>query len=101
MNQTLEEMARAIFKSWFVDFDPVHAKADGRAPVGMDAETAALFPDGFEDSELGDVPRGWKVISVSHVAKIVKGRSYKSSELAPSSTALVTLNDRKRWWISI
>lgn len=96
MNQTLEEMVRAIFKSWFVDFDPVHAKADGRAPVGMDAETAALFPDGFEDSELGDVPRGWKVISVSHVAKIVKGRSYKSSELAPSSTALVTLKSIER-----
>ena len=44
INETLEEMARAIFKSWFVDFDPVHAKADGNAPAYMDAETAALFP---------------------------------------------------------
>jgi len=96
MNMTLEEMARAIFKSWFVDFDPVHAKAEGRAPVGMDAETAALFPDEFDDSELGEVPKGWKVVSVSHVAKIIKGRSYKSPELAPSSTALVTLKSIER-----
>lgn len=58
-NATLEAIAQALFKSWFVDFDPVRAKRDGRAPVGMDEATAALFPDGFEDSELGEVPRGW------------------------------------------
>jgi type I restriction enzyme S subunit len=61
MNETLEAMARAIFKSWFVDFDPVRAKMDGRKPKGMDAATAKLFPDGFEESELGSIPRGWKV----------------------------------------
>ena len=60
MCQTLEEMARALFKSWFVDFDPVRAKAEGRQPAGMDAATAALFPDSFVDSELGLVPRGWE-----------------------------------------
>jgi type I restriction enzyme S subunit len=54
-------MARAIFKSWFVDFDPVRAKAEGRAPDGMDADTAALFPDCFEDSPLGNIPAGWGV----------------------------------------
>jgi type I restriction enzyme S subunit len=59
MNATLEAMARALFQSWFVDFDPVHAKAQGKMPVGMDEETAALFPDGFEDSELARIPRGW------------------------------------------
>ena len=58
MNATLEAMSRAIFKSWFVDFDPVRQKAAGKQPVGMDAETAALFPDSFEDSELGEVPNG-------------------------------------------
>ena len=58
MNETLETMARTIFKSWFVDFDPVRARAEGRAPTGMNAETAALFPDGFEETELGMVPRG-------------------------------------------
>ena len=56
MNETLEEMARAIFKSWFVDFDPVHAKAAGNAPAHMDADTAALFPSSFGDEGL---PVGW------------------------------------------
>jgi restriction endonuclease S subunit len=58
MNETLEEMARAIFKSWFVDFDPVHAKAAGNAPAHMDADTAALFPSSFGDDGL---PVGWSV----------------------------------------
>src|SRR5262249_16207912 len=53
MNATLEAMAQALFKSWFVDFDPVKAKAEGRAPEGIDADTAALFPSEFQDSELG------------------------------------------------
>jgi len=60
MNETLEAMAHAIFKAWFVDFDPVRAKVEGRQPAGMDAETAALFPDSLEDSVLGEVPTGWK-----------------------------------------
>ena len=64
-NETLEAMARALFKSWFVDFDPVHAKKAGRKPEGMDAETAALFPDDFEDSEMGKIPRGWRVAPVT------------------------------------
>jgi type I restriction enzyme S subunit len=59
MNGTLEGISRAIFKSWFVDFDPVRQKAAGKQPVGMDAQTAALFPDSFEDSEIGEVPKGW------------------------------------------
>lgn len=58
---TLEAIAQALFKSWFVDFDPVRAKAEGREPEWMDAETAALFPDSFEESELGLAPRGWKL----------------------------------------
>ena len=61
MNETLEAIARALFKSWFVDFDPVRAKAEGRQPAGMDAATAALFPDSFEQSEMGEMPRGWRV----------------------------------------
>jgi type I restriction enzyme S subunit len=60
MNETLEAMARALFKSWFVDFDPVRAKAEGRQPSGMDAETAKLFPSEFEQSELGEIPKGWR-----------------------------------------
>jgi type I restriction enzyme S subunit len=61
MNETLEAMARAVFRSWFVDFDPVRAKVDGRNPEGMDAATAKLFPDKFEDSPIGPVPKGWRV----------------------------------------
>lgn len=61
-NATLEAIAQALFKSWFVDFDPVRAKQASRAPEGMDEATAALFPDSFEESELGLVPKGWRLI---------------------------------------
>ena len=61
INTTLDSIAQALFKSWFIDFDPVHAKAEGREPEGMDAETAALFPDSFEESELGLIPKGWRI----------------------------------------
>jgi type I restriction enzyme S subunit len=64
MNQTLEALARAIFKSWFVDFDPVTAKAAGRQPIGMNTETAALFPSSFEESALGPSPKGWSIGTV-------------------------------------
>lgn len=60
-NITLESIARVLFKSWFVDFDPVHAKREGHAPEGMDEVTAALFPDRFEESTLGRLPQGWRV----------------------------------------
>lgn len=59
-NETLEAMAKALFKSWFVDFNPVRAKAEGR-PTGLPAEISDLFPDSFEDSELGEIPSGWEV----------------------------------------
>jgi type I restriction enzyme S subunit len=73
MNETLEAMARAIFKSWFVDFDPVRAKMDGRQPAGMDAETAKLFPDRFEESEVGCIPQGWEVRSLDAIADFLNG----------------------------
>jgi type I restriction enzyme S subunit len=75
MNATLEAIARALFKSWFVDFDPVRAKAEGRQPAGMDAETAALFPDAFVDSELGKIPKGWKRGALNKIADITMGQS--------------------------
>ena len=71
-NATLEAIAQALFKSWFVDFDPVRAKMEGRTPEGMDEATAALFPDGFEESELGLVPRGWRVGVLGDVAQTVR-----------------------------
>ena len=72
-NATLEAIAQALFKSWFVDFDPVRAKMEGRTPEGMDEATAALFPDGLEMSELGEVPRGWRVKSLDSVANYLNG----------------------------
>ena len=67
-NATLEGIAQALFKSWFVDFDPVRAKMEGREPEGMDEATAGLFPDGFEESELGMVPKGWRVGSLADLS---------------------------------
>lgn len=95
-NANLESIAQALFKSWFVDFDPVRAKAEGREPEGIDAVTAALFPAEFEESTLGLIPKGWRITAVESVAKVVKGRSYKSSELAEANTALVTLKSFER-----
>ena len=69
-NATLEAIAQALFKSWFVDFDPVRANLEGRPPEGMDEATAALFPDGFEASELGVVPRGWKVGTLADLSHL-------------------------------
>ena len=69
-NATLEAIAQALFKSWFVDFDPVHAKARGEPPQGMDDATAAQFPDSFEESELGMIPKGWKFTSLKDAVQI-------------------------------
>lgn len=74
-NATLESIAQALFKSWFVDFDPVRAKAEGRQPEGMDAATAALFPDSFEESELGLVPRGWRNSTLDGVSDVGIGKT--------------------------
>ena len=95
MSETLEEMARALFRSWFVDFDPVRAKAEGR-PSGLPPDLDALFPASFEASELGEIPAGWEVKTLGEVAQTVRGRSYRSAELAESNTALVTLKSFAR-----
>jgi type I restriction enzyme, S subunit len=73
-NATLEAIAQALFKSWFVDFDPVRAKMEGRAPEGMDEATAALFPDSFEESELGLVPRGWRWGTLGDVVETARNQ---------------------------
>jgi type I restriction enzyme S subunit len=71
-NETLEAMAKALFKSWFVDFDPVRAKAEGR-PTGLPAEISDLFPDSFEESELGEIPSGWEVKALDEIAHFLNG----------------------------
>jgi len=83
MNAALEATARALFQSWFVDFDPVRAKAEGRQPEGMDAETAALFPDSFEESALGWIPSGWEVMPLSEAIEINPTRRLAQGALAP------------------
>ena len=74
-NATLESIAQALFKSWFIDFDPVRAKAEGREPEGMDEATAALFPAEFEESALGAIPRGWLASKAGDVFRITMGQS--------------------------
>jgi len=72
MNTTLESIAQTFFQSWFVNFDPVHAKSKGRNP-GLPSEVADLFPDEFQDSELGSIPRGWGVKSIGEISEIIGG----------------------------
>lgn len=78
-NTTLESIARALFKSWFIDFDPVRAKAEGRETEGMDAATVALFPAEFEESALGLIPRGWAVRPFSETVDVLGGGTPKTS----------------------
>ena len=75
LSKTLESIAQSIFKSWFIDFDPVHAKSRGEKPFGMDEETAALFPDSFEESELGMIPKGWNVGRISQLCRTISNGS--------------------------
>jgi type I restriction enzyme S subunit len=79
MNETLEAMAQALFKSWFIDFDPVHAKVEGRDPR-LPPDVAALFPVSLEDSELGQIPRGWEVKAIGDLANVVGGGTPSTKE---------------------
>ncbi len=82
-NTTLEAIAQTLFKSWFIDFDPVRAKSEGREPEGMDAATAALFPSEFEESELGSIPKGWRVMPLRESFDINPRRSLAKGLTAP------------------
>ena len=84
-NGTLEAMARAIFQAWFVDFEPVRAKAAGRRPPGLNPELAALFPNAFQDSELGEIPKGWRVGTLEKLA-------FLNSESWTKATRPTTIN---------
>lgn len=79
MNATLQGMARALFKSWFVDFDPVRAKIEGKQPFGMDTVTAALFPSCLVSSPLGDIPEGWNDVKFSELFETIGGGTPKTS----------------------
>jgi len=83
MNATLEAMARALFQSWFVDFDPVRAKLDGRQRADHDSATAALFPNEFQDSELGPIPKGWEVVPLPEAIEVNPRRKLEPRTFAP------------------
>jgi len=91
MNRTLEAIAAAIFKSWFVDFDPMRAKRDGR-DSGPPKEIADLFPDRFEDSELGEIPKGWKVSKLGDVIDLAYGKALKASNRIPGNVPVYGSN---------
>jgi type I restriction enzyme S subunit len=94
MNATLEAMARALFQSWFVDFEPVRAKLDGRQPVGLDPATAALFPVSFDETELGQIPHGWQVKTIDELAERVAmgpfGSDIKVSTFVPEGIPVIS-----------
>jgi len=100
MSETLEAMARALFQAWFVDFEPVRAKMDGRwqrgqSLPGLPAHLYDLFPDRLVDSELGEIPEGWEVVPLADQFAAVKGVSYKGSGLGDSGMPLHNLNSIK------
>ena len=88
-NATLEAIAQALFKSWFVDFDPVHAKSQGLAPVGMDEATAALFPDRFQESAMGLVPQGWQVGVLQDLLVLQRGFDLPSQDRIPGDFQII------------
>lgn len=94
MNETLEAMAQALFKSWFVDFDPVRAKAEGCDP-GLPKPLADLFPDSFEESELGEIPKGWEVQRVGGIGSVVCGKTppTQASEYYGDDVSFITIPD--------
>ena len=88
-NATLEAIAQALFKSWFVDFDPVRAKQQGLAPAGMDEATAALFPDSFEESALGPVPKGWPVKTLQDLLVLQRGFDLPAQDRVPGDFPII------------
>lgn len=88
VSKTLEALVQALFKSWFIDFDPVKAKMASEAPVGMDPETAALFPDSLEESELGEVPSGWVAQPLDSIADYLNGLALQKFPVVDDSDVL-------------
>ena len=96
MNETLEAMARALFKSWFVAFDPVRAKVEGRDP-GLPQPLADLFPDSFEDSELGEIPRGWDVKTLGDLLELTYGKALKGGDRRDGDIPVYGSNGQVGW----
>ncbi len=99
MNATLEAMARSLFQSWFVDFDPVRAKLDGRQPVSLDPATAALFPEHLKDSPLGHIPKGWTAGKLGDIGTNSR-RGVQPGDIAPN-TPYIALEHMPRRCIAL
>jgi type I restriction enzyme S subunit len=93
MNKTLEAMAQALFNSWFVDFDPVKAKAEGRGPEGMNDAIAALFPSAFTESIPGPIPEGWEISEIGKEVEVVGGST-------PSTQESAYWEDGRFYWVT-
>jgi type I restriction enzyme S subunit len=94
-NATLEAIAQTLFKSWFMDFDPVRAKSEGKPPEGMNEATAALFPDAFEETELGMVPRTWQASTLSSLATFQNGYAFKGSDWVEQGHPVIKIGNVK------
>ena len=101
LSKTLEDIAQTIFKSWFIDFDPVKAKMAGEKPAGMDAATAALFPDSMEESELGLIPKGWLVGSLGDIADLQGGYAFKSSSWMENGVPVIKIGSVKPGFVDL
>ena len=102
LSKTLEDIAQTIFKSWFIDFDPVKAKMAREKPAGMDAATAALFPDSMEESELGMIPKGWMVSNLESISSVKFGAPFASKlfNTLKVGQPLIRIRDLKKQSIS-
>ncbi len=102
LSKTLKDIAQTIFKSWFIDFDPVKAKLAGEKPAGMDAATAALFPESMEESELGMVPKGWMVSNLESISSVKYGAPFASKlfNTLKVGQPLIRIRDLKKQSIS-
>jgi len=101
LSRNLEALAQSLFKSWFIDFDPVHAKKNGDKPFGMDADTAKLFPDSFVKSDLGIIPKGWKVGPVGEVLTLQGGYAFKSSTWTSSGVPVIKIGSVKPGFVDL
>lgn len=101
LSKTLEEIAQAIFKSWFIDFDPVKAKMAGETPEGMDAATATLFPDTMEESEMGLIPKGWRIGSLEEIVDLQGGYAFKSSSWKDFGVPVIKIGSVKPGYVDL
>jgi type I restriction enzyme S subunit len=99
--ETLEAIAQSLFKSWFIDFDPVKAKMAGGKAIGMDDETASLFPDSMEESELGLIPKGWEIGSLGKIADLQGGYAFKSSSWVESGVPVIKIGSVKPGFVDL